>query len=286
LRALALHPDVLVATSAIWQTNCVIVRATMGEGVPDARGEGVPDARGEGVPDASQESFLIDSPVLPAELEALPTLLEQSGFAAPSGLLVTHGDWDHLLGTLAFPGVALGCAESTAARLHASPGEAQRGLRAFDEGLHIERPRPLGLGAVQALPVPGRCGIGAFELELHPATGHTADGMAIWSPWAKVLAVGDYLSTVEIPSLSETGGSLTAYLATLECLRPLVGGAEHIVPGHGPVLSPRRALDVLDEDLAYLLALREGSSDVALPDGRRTRAQRAAHRENLTRLAG
>ncbi len=73
---------------------------------------------------------MIDSPVLPDELDALPALLEQARFPAPSGLLATHGDWDHVLGPLAFPGVALGCAESTAERLQRSPGEAQRELRA------------------------------------------------------------------------------------------------------------------------------------------------------------
>ena len=65
---------------------------------------------------------MIDSPVLPEELDSLPGLLEQARFPAPSGLLATHGDWDHLLGRLAFPGLALGCAESTAARLAARPG--------------------------------------------------------------------------------------------------------------------------------------------------------------------
>src|ERR1700679_4360279 len=100
----------------------------------------------------AKESFVIDSPVLPAELEALPTLLAQAEFPQPSGLLATHADWDHLLGRLAFPGLALGCAESTAARMHTTPGEAQRELRGFDERFAIQRPRPLSLGSVQVLP--------------------------------------------------------------------------------------------------------------------------------------
>ena len=211
MRVVSLHADVLVATSAIWQTNCTIIRGPVGE---------------------AGEIFLIDSPVLPAELDALPTLLEQSGFPPPSGLLATHGDWDHLLGRLAFPDVALGCAESTATRLAAAPGAAQRELRAFDEGFYIERPRPLMLGHLQALPVPGRCGIGELELELHPATGHTEDGMAVWVPWARVLLAGDYLSSVEIPTLGETAGALGAYIDTLERLRPLVAGAERVWPAH------------------------------------------------------
>lgn len=277
MRAVSLHRDVLVVTSAVLHVNCVIVRGAGGE--EEASGVAGETERAAGSGPAS-ETFVIDSPVLPDELDALPTLLGQAQFAAPSGLLATHGDWDHLLGRLAFPDVALGCAESTSERLRASPGEAQRELRAFDEQLLIERPRPLALGSVQALPVPGRCEIGDSELELHRADGHTADGMAIWIPWARVLVAGDYLSTVEIPTL-DAGDTVDAYLATLERLRELVAGAERVVPGHGPVLSGERALAVLEEDRAYLLLLAELGERVELPVARRTASNRAAHARNV-----
>jgi len=108
---------------------------------------------------------------------------------------------------------------------------------------------------VQGLPLPGRCDIGDRELELHPAAGHTADGMAILIGWAGVLVVGDYLSPVEIPSFSD-GGSLDSYRETLERLRALSGRADHVVPGHGPVIDCARALEILEEDLTYLKELR------------------------------
>ena len=256
MRALALHPDVLLVTSAIWQTNCAIVRS-------------------------GEECFVIDSPVLPAELDALAALLDQAGYPNPSGALVTHGDWDHLLGRLAFDGLSLGCAEDTAARIGAAPGEAQRELRRFDEEHLIERARPLSLGALQPLPVPGRCELGERELELHPARGHTDDGMAIWIAWAGVLVAGDYLSTVEIPLL---GGSLHDYLQTLERLRALVGQAAHVIPGHGPVLDRDRAERTIAEDRDYLRALAERGEAAELPAGRRNRAQRAQHTRNVTRI--
>ncbi len=231
MRVVSLHPDVLLATSAIWQTNCVIVRG----------------------PGVEPETFVIDSPVLPDELDALPALLEQAEFPEPAGLLATHADWDHLLGRLSFPDLALGCAETTAARLAASPGEAQRELRDFDRKFYIERHRPLQLGQVQALPVPGRLEVGERELQLHPADGHTPDGMAISIGWAGVLVAGDYLSTVEPPDVG-LGGSPSSYIATLERLRPLVDAASHVVPGHGPVLDAARARSVLEEHLAQLRA--------------------------------
>lgn len=259
MRAVSLHPDVIVVSSQVWQTNCTIVRA-------------------------GEECFLIDSPVLPEELQALPAVLAQAGLRL-SGLLATHGDWDHLLGRAAFPEASLGCAQSTSQRLLAAPGETQRELRAFDEEYYLKR-TPLMLGQLQALPVPGRLAIGPHELELYPAEGHTCDGMAVWVPWARVLVAGDYLSGIEIPFFGEGRGTLSAYRDTLGRLRPLVQAAEQVVPGHGPVLDGERALTVLEEDLAYLGALEEQGADAQLPAGRRTKAQRRLHAENLAALAG
>jgi glyoxylase-like metal-dependent hydrolase (beta-lactamase superfamily II) len=258
VRVVALHEDVLVATSRVWQTTCTVVRS-------------------------GGEGFVIDSPVFPDELEVLPALLGQAGFGF-SGLLATHGDWDHLLGRLAFPEAALGCAETTAARLVGRPGEVQRELRAFDEEMYVERPAPLSLPGAQSLPVPGHCGIGEHELELHPADGHTSDGMAVWVPWAGVLIAGDYLSPVEIPMISP-GGSAAAYLATLARLEPLVEQAEHVVPGHGQPIDGARAAAILREDRAYVEALLERGREAKLPLARRTGEQRRIHEENAARVA-
>jgi glyoxylase-like metal-dependent hydrolase (beta-lactamase superfamily II) len=259
VRVVSLHSDVILLTSQVWQTNCAVVRA-------------------------GEESFVVDSPILPQELQALPAVLEQAGWHL-SGLLATHGDWDHLLGRLAFPGASLGCAETTVARLGVAPGEPQRELRAFDEQHYLDR-GPLALGRLQALPVPGRLAIGPHELELHPAEGHTVDGMAIWASWAGVLVVGDYLSSIEIPFFGEGQGTLEAYRATLGRLEPLVRRAEHVVPGHGPVLDSPHALALLEEDLAYLSALEEHDGGAQLPSGRRTRAQRQLHEQNVAATTG
>jgi glyoxylase-like metal-dependent hydrolase (beta-lactamase superfamily II) len=248
MRVVSLHADVLVATSRVWQTSCTAIRS-------------------------GDEGFVVDSPLFPDELEVLPAILEQASFPV-SGLLATHRDWDHLLGRLAFAGAALGVAETTAAALTGEPGAAQRELRAWDEEHYVER-GPLSLGQVQALPVPGHVGIGDHELELHPADGHTADGMAIWAPWARVLVCGDYLSPVEIPMLSESG-SRDAYLATLERLRPLVEQADWVVPGHGAAIDGTRALAILNEDVRYL-------TEWELPLTRRSAAQRAIDAENRQR---
>ena len=120
MRAVSVHRDALVVTSRMWQTTATALRS-------------------------GGEAVLIDSPYFPDELEALAPLLAQAGFE-PDGLLATHGDFDHLLGRLAFPALALGVGEPTALRLRAEPGAAQRELRDEDDEHYVSRPAPLSLG--------------------------------------------------------------------------------------------------------------------------------------------
>jgi glyoxylase-like metal-dependent hydrolase (beta-lactamase superfamily II) len=140
----------------------------------------------------------------------------------------------------------------------------------------------LSLGQVEGLAVPGYCEVGDHELELHPADGHTVDGMAVWAPWLGLLVCGDYLSPVEIPI---PAAGLDAYLATLDRLAPIVAVASHVVPGHGGVMDSAAALAILAEDRAYIEALRSGGAGAPLPAGRRDSEQRRLHAENVARVA-
>jgi glyoxylase-like metal-dependent hydrolase (beta-lactamase superfamily II) len=254
LRVVSVHRDAIVVTSRMWQTNAVALRA-------------------------GGEAMLIDSPYFPDELEALPGLLAGTGFE-PDALIATHADFDHLLGRLAFPGLALGLGEPSVERLHREPGAAQRELRDHDARFYVERAAPLALGQVQTLPVPGAVELGDDEIELHPGDGHTADGMALLARRCGVLVVGDYLSDVEIPMVV----SLPDYRATLARLAPLVEAAETVVPGHGAAHDRDTALRILDEDTEYLDALERGEERPRLPAGRDTAEQRRIHAENLARL--
>jgi glyoxylase-like metal-dependent hydrolase (beta-lactamase superfamily II) len=100
VRAVSVDRDALIVTSRIWQTTATAVRA-------------------------GGETLLIDSPYFPDEHELLPGVLGQAGLE-PDALLATHADFDHMLGRLAFPELALGVGESTAERLRLSPGAVQR----------------------------------------------------------------------------------------------------------------------------------------------------------------
>jgi glyoxylase-like metal-dependent hydrolase (beta-lactamase superfamily II) len=250
---------VLVLTSRLWQTNATALRA-------------------------GGECMLVDAPYFPDELEMLPGVLGQAGFR-PDALLATHADYDHLLGRLPFPDLPLGVGETTMERIRANPGEAQRELREEDARNYVRRDRPLGLGGVRSLPVPGKLELGSSgeELELHPAEGHAPDGTAVFLSSAAVLLCGDYLSDVEIPLIAGAG-SLPAYRSTLERLEPLVRRAQSVVPGHGSPQTREGALALLEADVQYLDALAAGRDE--LPPSRDTSRQREIHRDNVAKHLG
>ncbi len=227
------------------------------------------------------EAFCIDSPVFPDELEILPAIADRPASRC-------WARWPRTPTGTACWGASRSrrrrwaARESTAARLIYNPGEAQRELRAFDEELYVERPGPFSLPGAQSLPMPGHCGIGEPELELHPADGHTEDGMAVWVPWARVLVAGDYLSPVEIPMLRRAGWRAGSWRR-----RP-AGAARRAGRPRRP--RPRRpaggagAAAILREDRAYVEGLIEHGAEAKLPLARRGAAQKKIHAENATRV--
>jgi len=236
-------PAVRVHTSRIWQTNAISVRVG-------------------GV------AVLVDSPVLPDELAALPR---------PDLLVVTHAHFDHVLGQAAFADLDLHAGPSTLAQLRADPEETLAGLRESDEELYVERDAEPDLGRLAPLP--------DDLLETAEAGGHAADGTALFAEEHALLLPGDYLCAVEIPLVSRAG-SPQAYLATLDRLAPLVRRADTIVPGHGPPLERRRALELLDLDRRYVAALVEDPGSASPARGPDSRRQRRIHADNVAQHGG
>ena len=243
MRTTALPGGGLVLTSALWQVNAVAL--PLGD-----------------------ETVLVDSVVLPEEVEALPGVLREAGLE-PDALVATHAHFDHLLGTAAYPEMALRVGSSTLARLGDEPA---RELADSDAELYLERDR--GLSFARAEEIDGG------RLEVVPADGHAADGIALFDPAAKVLLPGDYLIEIEIPLVSEAG-SPEAYLATLDRLAPLVARADVVVPGHGPALARERAAELLDLDRRYVARLEDGPLR-----GPRDHRQQRIHADNLCKHQG
>ena len=250
MRQTRLNDAALVLTSALWQVNAVALQLADGATV------------------------LVDSLVLPGELEELPGVLKEAGLE-PEALVVTHAHFDHVLGRAAYPGLPLLAGADTAALLRDDAGGVLRELEESDAELYLDR---------RVLPrLDGAQDAGGLALERVDAAGHAAEGSAYFDPSLGVLLAGDYLIEIEIPLVS-AAGSPEAYLATLDRLAPLVARAEVVVPGHGPPLSRERALELLELDRRYVSDLASGPVR-----GSGDRRQRRIHEDNVRKhrdLAG
>jgi glyoxylase-like metal-dependent hydrolase (beta-lactamase superfamily II) len=225
---------VQVVTSALWQTNAVVV-------------------------EVGGTTVLVDSPVLPSELAALPR---------PDVLVVTHAHFDHLLARSVFPDVPLLAGPATLEVLERGDWEQQ--LRDSDEELYVERDAWPDLRGAER--------IGCDLFGVVDAPGHAEDGIALFTD--DLLLCGDYLIEIEIPLISQAG-SVDAYLDTLDRLEALAGRARTIVPGHGPPLTRDRALELVDLDRRYVSNLRGGPTR-----GADTARQRRIHEDNVAKHAG
>jgi glyoxylase-like metal-dependent hydrolase (beta-lactamase superfamily II) len=199
---------------------------------------------------AGGEAVLVDPGVSAPEIAAIAADVAARGLEV-RGLLITHADWDHVCGISAFPGVPAIMSRGAAARI-ASGQAAEEVVRyGAEEGLSWD-------GAPRADLVfdPGEalC-VGPFTIETMALPGHTSCGTAYRVRDLGLLSVGDYLSVIEFPFVYV---STAAYRATLAALLDELSRdpAEHVIPGHGRALNADEALQVAQEDLDYLHALK------------------------------
>ena len=188
-----------------------------------------------------------DRPVLIDAGVGNPPHLEAIGAASPAGLadiIVTHAHSDHSAGAPAL------LARWPSARLWKKPWPERDGEAPW---------RPLADGDTVTT--------GAGPLEVLHTPGHSPDHIALWHADSRTVFVGDLLvlgSTVFIPA--SDGGSLAAYLASLERMRQL--SPLRAWPAHGPVIEdPMGLIDYYVEhrrqrEEQVMAALQAGSDTV------------------------
>ena len=169
-----------------------------------------------------------------------------------SHVLVTHADWDHVMGLGLLAQAEVVASAGAADRI--GSGEVRRSVEREAAELYVEPFTLDGLRVDRPLQLPVQVEIGGWDAVCRPAPGHTEDGMAVWLPQERLLVVGDHLSELEIPwahsSVSDLRDTVAMLVGVIERERP-----EWVVVGHGRPLTAERALQVGDEDLDYLDAV-------------------------------
>ena len=206
--------------------------------------------------------LLIDPGVLGREMAALADDLRELGQPVAAGFS-THPHWDHLLwhpplGAAPRYGTAR-CAATVTDRL-SDPGAKAR-IAAHQIPPDIVEQVPLDLlglitglpAATAQIPWDGPT-VRIIEHQAH-APGHAA----LLIEERGVLVAGDMLSDVLIPMLDLNGTEdpIGDYLEALRLLEDAAGDVEVLVPGHGSVGGADQARARIDQDRAYVRALRD-----------------------------
>jgi len=206
--------------------------------------------------------LLIDAGIRGDEIASIANDLRERGHPVAAGFS-THPHWDHLLwhaGLGAAPryGTAR-CAAAVQARLSDPDWKAAvAGMIPPDivEQVPLDDlfGRIIGLPAETArIPWDGP-GVRIIEHQAH-APGHAA--LLIEEPG--VLVAGDMLSDVLIPMLNFLAPDpIGDYLAALQLLEGAATDVDVVVPGHGSVGRADQVHARIDQDRAYVHALRDG----------------------------
>ena len=198
--------------------------------------------------------LLIDPGVHGYEMAALANDLSDSGQTVVAGFS-THPHWDHLLwharlGAAPRYGTAR-CAATARDRL--SDGRAQAARIAEQVPLDL-------LGLITGLPAEmAQIPWDGPQVRIAGHQAHAPGHAALLIEERGVLVAGDMLSDVLIPmlDLNETADPIEDYLAALRLLEGVAGDVDVLVPGHGSIGGADQVHARIDQDRAYVHALRD-----------------------------
>ena len=205
--------------------------------------------------------LLIDPGVLGCEMAALADDLRELGQPVVAGFS-THPHWDHLLWDArlgAAPRYGTARCAATVRNLLSDARWKARIAGWIPPDIAGQVPLDL-LGLITGLPAETTQipwdgpGVRMIEHQAH-APGHAA----LLIGERGVLVAGDMLSDVLIPMLDLTGTAdpIEDYLAALRLLEGAAGDVDVLVPGHGSTGGADQVHARIDQDRAYVQALRD-----------------------------
>jgi len=204
--------------------------------------------------------LLIDPGVQGHEMACLANDLSDSGQTVVAGFS-THPHWDHLLwhaGLGAAPryGTAR-CAATVRDRL-SDAGAKARIAELIPPDIAEQVPLDL-LGLISGLPAEmARIPWDGPQVRIVEHQAHAPGHAALLIEERGVLVAGDMLSDVLIPmlDLNDTADPIEEYLAALRLLEGVAGDIDVLVPGHGSIGGADQVHARIDQDRAYVHALR------------------------------
>ncbi len=145
-------------------------------------------------------------------------------------VLLTHADWDHVMGVGVLPDARVTAGRGTLDRIES--GQAQASVEKESAEFYIDYAALDRLRVDQVVDTPAEISMGPWNTLCRPGKGHTDDGIVTSFLEDELLVVGDYLSAIEIP------WAYSSVLDYRDTVRMLIGVIERerprfVVGGHG-----------------------------------------------------
>jgi glyoxylase-like metal-dependent hydrolase (beta-lactamase superfamily II) len=206
--------------------------------------------------------LLVDPGVLGDELAGLASDLRELAQPVVAGFS-THPHWDHLLwhatlGSAPRYGTDR-CAATVRDRLPDARAKARVAETMIPPDIADQVPLDL-LGLITGLPAEtAQIPWDGPHVRIIEHQAHAPGHAALLIEERGVLVAGDMLSDVLIPilNLNGTADPIEDYLAALRLLDGVAGDVDVLIPGHGSIGGADQVHARIDQDRAYVLALRD-----------------------------
>ena len=205
--------------------------------------------------------LLIDPGVQGHEMACLANDLRELGQPVVAGFS-THPHWDHLLWHArlgAAPRYGTARSAATVRDRLSDAGAKARVAALIPPDIVEQVPLDL-LGLITGLPAEtDRIPWVGPQVRIIEHQAHAPGHAALLIEERGVLVAGDLLSDVLIPmlDLNDTADPIEDYLAALRLLEGVAGDVDVVVPGHGAIGGADQVHTRIDQDRAYVHALRD-----------------------------
>ncbi|UXH46218.1 MBL fold metallo-hydrolase [Rossellomorea vietnamensis] len=202
--------------------------------------------------------ILTDPNWLTNEVQAIREYVDSELGAKQLYIIYTHSDFDHIIGSGAFPEAKVIASEEF--KHHEHKKEIMQKVSEFDQRYYINRDyEPHYPSVDHSISHDGeRLEIGSLSLTFYKAPGHTHDGLFTVIEPLGIFLSGDYLSDVEFPFIFS---SYIDYKKTMKKAATILEthSIQVHVPGHGSVTNnPDEIMKRITESTYYINHLLQG----------------------------
>lgn len=200
--------------------------------------------------------IVVDPALLPLEIDEIREHVSKIKKDLPIYLIMTHSDWDHIVGASGFPEAKVIASNAFSSK---NGDEIIEQAKEFFDQYYIDQKLPIIFPDVN-IPVikdGQQLKIGNTTFTFYEAKGHTDDGIfTIIEPYGYFIA-GDYLSDIEFPFIYSSSKD---YVETLRKTEQILNNhtINVLIPGHGHVaFSKEEIMKRKNDSLHYISNLKK-----------------------------